>query len=93
MTFTVFLADDHTVLRDALRFMLEAQIDGCKVVGDAATGMSLGQRHHGEGRPNARPAVVRLRDLVGICRYRDQTAQWQPRQIGRRPRKVTTIKG
>lgn len=44
MTFTVFLADDHTVLRDALRFMLEAQIDGCKVVGDAATGREAVQQ-------------------------------------------------
>lgn len=44
MTFTVFLADDHTVLRDALRFMLEGQIDGCKVVGDAATGREAVQQ-------------------------------------------------
>lgn len=33
----VFLADDHTVIRDGLRFMLEAQGD-ITVVGDAADG-------------------------------------------------------
>jgi DNA-binding NarL/FixJ family response regulator len=37
MSITVFLADDHTVVRDGLRFMLEAQSD-IEVVGDAATG-------------------------------------------------------
>lgn len=34
---TVFLADDHTVIRDALRYLLDAQHD-IKVVGDAANG-------------------------------------------------------
>lgn len=37
MPITVFLADDHAVFRDGLRFLLEAQGD-IKVVGDAATG-------------------------------------------------------
>jgi len=37
MSITVFLADDHTVVRDGLRFMLEAESD-IEVVGDAATG-------------------------------------------------------
>jgi RNA polymerase sigma factor (sigma-70 family) len=37
MTIKVFLADDHTVIRDGLRFMLEAQGD-ITVVGDAADG-------------------------------------------------------
>jgi DNA-binding NarL/FixJ family response regulator len=37
MTIKVFLADDHTVVRDGLRFMLEAQGD-ITVVGDAADG-------------------------------------------------------
>ncbi len=44
MSLTVFLADDHTVLRDTLRFMLEAQIDGCTVVGDAANGRDAVQK-------------------------------------------------
>ena len=37
MSLTLFLADDHTMLRDALRFMLEAELD-CQIVGDAADG-------------------------------------------------------
>jgi DNA-binding NarL/FixJ family response regulator len=37
VTITVFLADDHTVVRDGLRYLLEAQPD-LKVVGDAANG-------------------------------------------------------
>jgi DNA-binding NarL/FixJ family response regulator len=37
MTIRIFLADDHAVVRDGLRFLLEAQPD-FKVVGDAANG-------------------------------------------------------
>jgi len=37
MTITVFLADDHTVLRDALRILLDAQ-DDIRVIGDAGNG-------------------------------------------------------
>jgi len=37
MSIRVFLADDHTVVRDGLRFILEAQSD-ITVVGDAANG-------------------------------------------------------
>jgi DNA-binding NarL/FixJ family response regulator len=37
MSITVFLADDHAVFRDGLRFLLEAQGD-IKVIGDAANG-------------------------------------------------------
>jgi DNA-binding NarL/FixJ family response regulator len=37
MNITVFLADDHTVVRDGLRFLLEAQPD-IQVIGDAANG-------------------------------------------------------
>jgi len=37
MSIKVFLADDHTVVRDGLRFLLEAQPD-ITVVGDAADG-------------------------------------------------------
>jgi DNA-binding NarL/FixJ family response regulator len=34
---TVFIADDHAVVRDGLRLLLESQID-IKVAGDAADG-------------------------------------------------------
>lgn len=37
MSITIFLADDHAVVRDGLRFLLEAQAD-FKVVGDASNG-------------------------------------------------------
>lgn len=37
MTITLFLADDHAVVRDGLRFLLEAQED-IKVIGDADNG-------------------------------------------------------
>ncbi len=37
MSITIFLADDHAVLRDAMRVMLETQLD-CQVIGDAANG-------------------------------------------------------
>jgi DNA-binding NarL/FixJ family response regulator len=37
MSITVFLADDHAVVRDGLRFLLEAQRD-IEVIGDADNG-------------------------------------------------------
>jgi DNA-binding NarL/FixJ family response regulator len=37
MSITVFLADDHAVVRDGLRYLLEAQPD-IEVIGDAANG-------------------------------------------------------
>jgi len=37
MSITVFLADDHAVVRDGLRFLLDAQPD-IQVIGDAANG-------------------------------------------------------
>jgi DNA-binding NarL/FixJ family response regulator len=40
---TVFLADDHAVVRDGLRALLEAQSD-IRVVGDAATGREAVRR-------------------------------------------------
>jgi len=43
MSIKVFLADDHTVVRDGLRFLLEAQPD-ITVVGDAADGREAVRR-------------------------------------------------
>src|SRR5512138_432702 len=37
MTIAVFLVDDHAVMRDGLRLLLEAQPD-LRVIGEAATG-------------------------------------------------------
>ncbi|MCJ7619167.1 MAG: response regulator transcription factor [Anaerolineae bacterium] len=52
MTISVFLADDHAVVRDGLRFLLEAEGD-IKVVGDAADG-----RHTVQEVAQLRPDVV-----------------------------------
>jgi DNA-binding NarL/FixJ family response regulator len=43
MSITVFLADDHAVVRDGLRFLLEAEHD-IKVVGDVANGRDAVRR-------------------------------------------------
>ncbi|NIO41490.1 MAG: response regulator [Burkholderiales bacterium] len=43
MNITVFLADDHAVVRDGLRFLLEAQPD-IRVIGDAANGRETVRR-------------------------------------------------
>ncbi len=43
MSITVFLADDHVVLRDGLQFMLQAQAD-IEVVGVAADGLAAVRR-------------------------------------------------
>jgi DNA-binding NarL/FixJ family response regulator len=43
MTITVFLADDHAVVRDGLRLLLEGQGD-IKVIGDAANGREAVQQ-------------------------------------------------
>jgi len=43
MSVTVFLADDHAVVRDGLRFLLEAQPD-IRVIGDAANGREAVRR-------------------------------------------------
>jgi len=43
MNISVFLADDHTVVRDGLRFLLEAQPD-IHVIGDAANGRDAMER-------------------------------------------------
>jgi DNA-binding NarL/FixJ family response regulator len=47
MTITVFLADDHTLVRDGLRMIIESQPD-MRIIGDAA---------------NGRDAVIRIREL------------------------------
>lgn len=46
MSIRVFLADDHAVVRDGLRFLLESQA-GIRVVGDAADGRTTVDRVKG----------------------------------------------
>jgi DNA-binding NarL/FixJ family response regulator len=64
MTISVFLADDHRVLRDGLRILLESQEDIC-VVGDAENGNTAI-----EGITNLKPDVavmdITMPELNGI---------------------------
>ncbi len=64
MTIAVFLADDHAVVRDGLRYLLEAQPD-FKVVGDAADGrqtLQLVERL----RPDVAIMDIAMPELNGI---------------------------
>ncbi len=64
MTVAVFLADDHAVVRDGLRYLLEAQPD-FKVVGDAADGrqaLQLVERL----RPDVAIMDIAMPELNGI---------------------------
>ncbi len=64
MPITVFLADDHTVVRDGLRFLLEAQ-PGIRVIGDAADGRSAVQQAAQLG-PDVVVMDVAMPELNGI---------------------------
>lgn len=52
MSITVFLADDHTIVRDGLRYLLEAQ-QGIRVVGEASDGREAVRKVK-----NLRPDIV-----------------------------------
>jgi DNA-binding NarL/FixJ family response regulator len=64
MSITVFLADDHAVLRDGLRFLLDAQED-IEVVGDAANGRDA-VRWVPELRPDVVILDIAMPELNGI---------------------------
>ncbi len=64
MTIRVFLADDHTVVRDGLRFLLQAQND-IQVIGDAADGQETVQRTL-ELRPDVVVMDIAMPRLNGI---------------------------
>jgi DNA-binding NarL/FixJ family response regulator len=64
MTITVFLADDHTVFRDGLRLLLEAQGD-IKVIGGAANGRET-VRQVEELYPDVVVMDVAMPELNGI---------------------------
>lgn len=64
MTITVFLADDHTVVRDGLRVLLEAEQD-IDVIGDASNGRDA-VRAIGRLRPNVVLMDVTMPELNGI---------------------------
>jgi len=65
VSITVFLADDHAVVRDGLRYMLEAQSD-IKVVGDAANGRDA-VRQVGQLCPDVVIADIAMPELNGIA--------------------------
>jgi DNA-binding NarL/FixJ family response regulator len=64
MSINVFLADDHAVVRDGLRFLLEAEGD-IKVVGDAANGRDA-VRLVSELRPDIVILDIAMPELNGI---------------------------
>lgn len=64
MSITIFLADDHAVVRDGLRFLLEAQHD-IRVVGDAANGRDAVRRVR-ELCPDVVLVDIAMPDLNGI---------------------------
>lgn len=68
---TVFLADDHTMMRDGLRHILEAEAD-MKVVGEAADGLAALEEVT-RLRPNVVIMDIRMPELGGI------EATWQIR--------------
>ena len=75
MTITVFLADDHAVVRDGLRLLLEAQGD-ITVVGAAANGR-LAVRQVGQLRPDVVVMDIAMPELNGI----EATRQIRERQL------------
>ncbi len=73
MSITVFLADDHAVIRDGLRFLLEAQSD-IMVVGDAANGREA-VRQVPKLQPNIVILDITMPELNGV------EAAYQIRQL------------
>ena len=64
MSITVFLADDHAVVRDGLKLLLESQPD-IKVVGDAADGR-VALQQLGRLRPDVAILDIAMPGLNGI---------------------------
>ncbi len=64
MSITVFLADDHAIIRDGLRFLLNAQSD-ITVVGDAANGREAVRRVT-RLQPNIAILDITMPELNGV---------------------------
>jgi DNA-binding NarL/FixJ family response regulator len=64
MSITVFLADDHAVVRDGLRVLLEARPD-IRVIGDAANGREA-VRRVAQLRPDVVVMDIAMPELNGI---------------------------
>ena len=64
MSITVFLADDHTIVRDGLRYLLEAH-DNIKVIGEASSGRDAVKKVKNL-QPNIVIMDIVMADLNGI---------------------------
>jgi DNA-binding NarL/FixJ family response regulator len=64
MSITVLLADDHAVVRDGLRYLLDAQPD-IRVIGDAASGLEAVRRTI-ESQPDVVVMDIAMPELNGI---------------------------
>jgi DNA-binding NarL/FixJ family response regulator len=64
MTITVFLADDHTIVRDGLRYLLDSQTD-LRVIGDADNGREAA-RQVLELCPDVSVMDIAMPELSGI---------------------------
>lgn len=64
MTITIFLADDHAVVRDGLRYLLEAQPD-LDVIGDAGDGLEA-IRHVDKHCPDIVIMDIAMPEINGI---------------------------
>jgi DNA-binding NarL/FixJ family response regulator len=64
MSITVFLADDHTIVRDGLRYLLEAH-DNIKVIGEASNGRDAVKKVKNL-QPNIVIMDIVMADLNGI---------------------------
>jgi DNA-binding NarL/FixJ family response regulator len=73
MSITVFLADDHAVVRDGLRFMLQAQPD-IQVIGAAANGRDA-LRQVAKLRPDVVVMDIAMPEMNGI------EAAWEIGQV------------
>jgi len=76
MSITVFLADDHAVVREGLRLLLEAQGD-IKVIGDAADGRQA-VRQVAELRPDVVIMDIAMPELT-VSRPRGKSVNSAPR--------------
>jgi len=79
MTITVLLADDHAVVRDGLRLLLEAQGD-IKVVGDAANGREAVHQVK-RLRPDVVVMDIAMPELNGIEATRQIREACPPAQV------------
>jgi DNA-binding NarL/FixJ family response regulator len=79
MSITIFLADDHTVVRDGLRLLLESEHD-IKVVGDAGNGRDT-VKQVAQLRPNIVIVDIAMPGLNGIEVARQIRETCPPTQV------------